>query len=103
MDAASRWAPSAARSIIDRPPDDVWALIGDPATIAGWFPGMVDAQVDGTSRVITDRESGIPMPEEIVTNDPIQRRFQYRVAGADRCATTSAPSTCSISTTAAAS
>jgi hypothetical protein len=64
--------------IIDRTADDVWAVVGDPASIAGWFPGMVDARVDGTSRVITT-ESGIPLPEEIVTNDAIQRRFQYRV------------------------
>jgi len=66
--------------IIDRPPDAVWPLIADPAAIARWFPGMVDAQVDGTSRVITTA-SGIPLPEEIVTVDPIQRRFQYRVLG----------------------
>lgn len=66
--------------IIDRPPDAVWPLIADPAAIAGWFPGMVDAKVDGTSRVITTA-SGIPLPEEIVTIDPIQRRFQYRVIG----------------------
>jgi hypothetical protein len=64
--------------IIERPPDAVWPRIGDPAAIAGWFPGMVSAQVDGTSRVIT-AESGIPLPEEIVTNDAILRRFQYRV------------------------
>jgi uncharacterized protein YndB with AHSA1/START domain len=66
--------------IIDCPPDTVWPLIGDPAAIAGWFPGMVDAQVDGTTRVITTA-SGIPLPEEIVTIDPILRRFQYRVTG----------------------
>jgi uncharacterized protein YndB with AHSA1/START domain len=66
--------------IIDRPPDAVWPLIADPTAIAGWFPGMVDAEVDGTSRVITTA-SGIPLPEEIVTVDPIQRRFQYRVLG----------------------
>jgi len=64
--------------IIDRPPDEVWPLIGEPAAIAGWFPGMVDAQVDGTTRVITTA-AGIPLPEEIVTVDPILRRFQYRV------------------------
>jgi hypothetical protein len=64
--------------IIDRTADDVWAVVGDPASIAGWFPGMVDAEVHGTTRVITT-ESGIPLPEEIVTNDAIQRRFQYRV------------------------
>ena len=66
--------------IIERPPDDVWPLIGDPEAIAGWFPGMVTAKVEGTSRIIT-AESGIPLPEEIVTNDPILRRFQYRVVG----------------------
>ncbi len=64
--------------IIDRSADDVWAVVGDPTSIAGWFPGMVSAQVDGTSRLITT-ESGIPLPEEIVTNDTIQRRFHYRV------------------------
>ena len=64
--------------IIDRPADAVWAVLADPVTIADWFPGVAKAEVDGTSRVITTT-SGIPMPEEIVTNDPIQRRFQYRL------------------------
>lgn len=59
-------------------PDEAWALLGDPARIAEWFPGIVDAKVEGTSRVITTG-SGIPMPEEIVTIDPLQRRFQYRI------------------------
>jgi len=63
---------------IARTADDVWKLVGDPAALAGWFPGIVDAQVDGTTRTITTA-SGIPMPEEIVTNDAIQRRFQYRI------------------------
>jgi hypothetical protein len=64
---------------IARNADDVWAVVGDPASIATWFPGIVDAQVDGAHRTITTA-SGIPMPEEIVTNDPLQRRFQYRLA-----------------------
>lgn len=64
--------------IFDRSADDVWAVIGDPSTIHTWFPGMADSTVDGTTRVITT-VTGLPMPEEIVTNDPIQRRFQYRV------------------------
>jgi carbon monoxide dehydrogenase subunit G len=63
---------------IARSADDIWAIIGNPATISQWFPGIVNATVDGNSRVITT-ESGIPMPEEIVTNDAIQRRFQYRI------------------------
>ena len=63
---------------INRPADDVWALVGDPGRIAEWFPGIVSAEVDGSTRVVTTG-SGIPMPEEIVTNDPLQRRFQYRI------------------------
>jgi Polyketide cyclase / dehydrase and lipid transport len=63
---------------IARPAAEVWRLVGDPAALPSWFPGIADAQVDGTTRVITT-ESGIPMPEEIVTNDPLQRRFQYRI------------------------
>ncbi|HEX2850791.1 MAG TPA: SRPBCC family protein [Acidimicrobiales bacterium] len=59
-------------------PDAAWRLVGDPARIAEWWPGIVDATVDGTARVITTG-SGIPMPEEIVTVDPLQRRFQYRI------------------------
>jgi hypothetical protein len=63
---------------IAAPPEKVWSVIGDPAKIQDWFPGIVSSAVDGTSRVITTG-SGIPMPEHIVTNDPIQRRFQYRI------------------------
>jgi hypothetical protein len=63
---------------IHRAPDDVWAYIGDPTRIAEWFPGIASCTVDGTSRVIVTG-SGIPMPEEIVTNDALQRRFQYRI------------------------
>lgn len=64
---------------IARPADEVWAVVGDPARIPEWFPGIVEATVDGTSRVITTA-SGLPMPEEIITNDPVLRRFQYRLA-----------------------
>jgi uncharacterized protein YndB with AHSA1/START domain len=63
---------------VARPAAEVWDLVGDPARIQEWFPGIVASEVDGTSRVITTG-SGIPMPEEIVTLDPLQRRFQYRI------------------------
>jgi len=63
---------------IKRSADDVWEVVGNPATISQWFPGIVDAKIDGTTRLITTA-SGIVMPEVIVTNDPIQRRFQYRL------------------------
>lgn len=63
---------------VGRPADEVWAVLGDPRTIQDWFPGIEASLVDGTSRVITTA-SGLPMPEEIVTLDHLQRRFQYRV------------------------
>jgi uncharacterized protein YndB with AHSA1/START domain len=63
---------------IRRSADDVWAVIGDPARITEWFPGIVDATVDGDTRTVTTG-AGIPMPEQIVTNDRLQRRFQYRI------------------------
>jgi hypothetical protein len=63
---------------IARSPDDVWAVVGDPARIAEWFPGIESATVDGDSRTIVTG-SGLPMPEQILTCDPLQRRFQYRI------------------------
>ena len=63
---------------VNRPAEEVWAVLGDPATIHQWFPGIEDSVVDGTTRVVT-AASGIPLPEEIVTLDHLQRRFQYRV------------------------
>jgi uncharacterized protein YndB with AHSA1/START domain len=63
---------------IARPADEVWERIGDPARIAEWFVGIVSATVEGNTRTIVTG-AGIPMPEEIVTHDPLQRRFQYRI------------------------
>jgi hypothetical protein len=63
---------------INRTPAEVWAIVGDPARLPEWFPGITDAVVDGTSRVITTG-AGLPMPEEIVTLDPLLRRFLYRI------------------------
>ena len=62
------------------PPDAVWAVVGEPGRIQEWFPGIVASRVEGATRVIT-AASGLQMPEEIVTRDPLQRRFQYRITG----------------------
>lgn len=65
---------------IHAPAEEVWATIGDPGTIHEWFPGIVASTVEGTVRTIT-LGSGVPLPEDIITNDPILRRFQYRISG----------------------
>ena len=64
--------------IIDRDPDTVWARVGDVADTPSWFPGMVECTVEGNVRRIVTA-AGLPLPEEIVTLDPLLRRFQYRV------------------------
>jgi hypothetical protein len=64
--------------LIRRPAAEVWALAGDPARLHEWFPGITSCQVDGSNRLIV-LGSGLPMPEEILVRDPVQRRFQYRI------------------------
>jgi polyketide cyclase/dehydrase/lipid transport protein len=59
--------------------DKIWALVGDAARIPEWFPGIIDAVVDGDTRTITTG-AGIPMAEQFFV-DPLQRRFQYRLTG----------------------
>jgi len=57
---------------------DVWKVVGKPEILYLWFPGITASVVDGNTRTITTG-TGIPMPEEIVTNDALQHRFQYRI------------------------
>ena len=63
---------------INRPASDLWAIMEDAAALPRWFPGIVDAKVDGAVRIVTTG-AGLPMPEEIITCDPLLRRFQYRI------------------------
>ena len=65
---------------IERSADQVWERIGDPARLHEWFPGIATCTVDGSTRVIATA-AGVPIPEQIVTDDPLQRRFQYRITG----------------------
>ena len=58
--------------------DDVWALVGDPARLAEWFPGIESCTVEGDTRAVVTR-SGLPMPEHLLTVDPTLRRLQYRI------------------------
>jgi hypothetical protein len=58
--------------------DAVWAVVCRPETIPEWFPGIVSCTVEGDIRTITTA-TGLAMPERIITNDPILRRFAYRM------------------------
>ena len=63
---------------INAPADVVWDVIARPESIVEWFPGVVAATMEGAIRTIT-LASGMEMPEEILTVDPSQRRFAYRI------------------------
>jgi hypothetical protein len=58
--------------------DVVWALVGDPGRVHEWFPGIVSCTVEGDLRTIITG-SGLPMPEHLLTVDPVLRRIQYRI------------------------
>lgn len=66
--------------VVTAPADAVWELVGAPERLHEWFPGIVRCVVDGDTRTITTG-TGLDLVETILTNDPLQRRFQYRVAG----------------------
>lgn len=63
---------------IHRSVADVWERVRDAGGLHTWFPGITSCQVDGMNRVIV-LGSGMPMPEEILVIDDVQRRFQYRI------------------------
>lgn len=65
---------------INRPADDVWAVVADAGGISQWFPGIETSTADGTLRRCTVAGGGT-IEEEIVTNDAELRRFQYRITG----------------------
>jgi carbon monoxide dehydrogenase subunit G len=65
---------------IARPAAEVWEVVGRPDLLATWFPGIDDCIVDGDTRTIT-LGTGMILTEQILTNDPVQRRFQYALSG----------------------
>lgn len=66
--------------VIEVPAEEAWAVIGRPELLHLWFPGIVACAVDGDTRTVT-LGSGMSLPETLLTNDPLQRRFQYRIGG----------------------
>jgi carbon monoxide dehydrogenase subunit G len=61
---------------IDRPPEDVWAVLGDLSAVARWVPGVASARVDRTRRVCT-LEDGGEIHEEIAGFSDDERTYAY--------------------------
>ena len=66
--------------VIEVAADRAWEVVGRPELLHLWFPGIVACVVDGSTRTIT-LGTGVSLPETILTNDSLQRRFQYRISG----------------------
>lgn len=63
---------------IDRPADEVWALVADAGDIS-WVDGIDACSLDGDVRTVSTM--GIEVQERIVTNDAALRRVQYSIVG----------------------
>lgn len=63
---------------IARPADQVWGLVGAPARIQEWFPGITASEVHGDERFVTNA-GGNRVRERILELDDERRRFQYEL------------------------
>lgn len=79
--AGAQWPMATVRHhvVVAAPPARAWALLGDPARLAEWFPGITGCVVEGRRRTVTFA-NGIELPEDLVTVDQLQRRLQYSVS-----------------------
>ena len=66
--------------VIEVHAERAWEVVGRPELLHLWFAGIVESVVDGSTRTIT-LGTGVRLAEAILTNDPLQRRFQYRITG----------------------
>jgi mxaD protein len=74
--------PSFLHTIdIDATPDQVWAVLGDIASVDRWIPGVASVTVDGTTRVCTF-EDGHTQDERILDYSPHTRSYRYHIEGA---------------------
>ena len=64
--------------VLNTAADTVWKMVGDPAAIIEWGPGIESCKMDGSKRILTLAQGGT-VEEEIVTIDPELLRIQYRV------------------------
>ena len=71
-------ASQRRQRIIGVSAERAWALVSRPELLHLWFPGIASCVVDGDHRTVTTG-MGLQMPEDILTNDGLQRRFQYRI------------------------
>lgn len=71
-------ATARAHVRLSRSADDVWKVVSNPDSITEWIPGVVASCTSEGRRHVTVAD-GSEVDEEIITNEPALRRFQYRL------------------------
>lgn len=59
-------------------PDRAWAVVGDPAGIASWVPGVEGVDIDGSTRICRFADGRVQREEFSIATDTT-REFDYSV------------------------
>jgi uncharacterized protein YndB with AHSA1/START domain len=59
-------------------PDQAWAVIGDPAGVASWVPGVEGVEIDGSTRICRFADGRVQREEFSIAADTA-REFGYTV------------------------
>jgi hypothetical protein len=58
--------------------DRVWAVIGNPGSLASWHPAIASSPAEGGQRTCTLADGGV-VKEEITAHDDSARSYTYRI------------------------
>jgi carbon monoxide dehydrogenase subunit G len=72
-------AKARAEIDINRPADEVWAVVGDFGGIGAWMPGVESCHVDGDDRVL--KMLGMEVIERLERRDDEEREIVYGIVG----------------------
>ena len=64
---------------IGKPPEEVWAVVGDFGSIAEWMPGVESCVVDGDDRILKMR--GTQITERLQSRDEDACVLVYGIVG----------------------
>jgi carbon monoxide dehydrogenase subunit G len=70
-------ATGTATTSIDRPSDEVWAIVGDFGGIGNWMPGIDSCRVEGDDRIL--ETMGMTIKEHLVKKDDAARAITYSI------------------------
>jgi uncharacterized protein YndB with AHSA1/START domain len=62
--------------VIDRRPEEVWAILGDLGAVTRWVPSVTSARMEGMRRICTMEEGG-EIHERIADFSDERRRYGY--------------------------